>query len=79
MEAYFAATFEDVRHERSLLVLLSLTDVDTLKQSNISDHEKKIIKNLALEKILRRRILKEYVAASLKEYCFPFSKCFIQT
>ena len=28
MEAYFATMFEDVRHERSLILLLSLTDPD---------------------------------------------------
>ena len=28
MEQYFAVLFEDVRHERSLLLLLSLTDPD---------------------------------------------------
>ena len=34
METYFATMFEDVRHERSLILLLSLTDPDILKQSN---------------------------------------------
>ena len=28
MEAYFSNMFEDIRHERSLILLLSLTDVD---------------------------------------------------
>ena len=28
MEHYFATMFEDVRHERSFLLLLSLTDPD---------------------------------------------------
>ena len=40
MEASFATMFEDVRHERSLKLLLSLTDPDNLKQCKITDHEK---------------------------------------
>ena len=32
MEAYFTMMFEDVRHERSLIELLSLTDPDILGQ-----------------------------------------------
>ena len=68
MEAYFSNLFEDVRHERYLILLLSLTNPDILKQSKITDDEKNIIKNLALEKLHRQRILKEYVAVSfLKE------------
>ena len=35
MEAFFAVTFEDIRHERSLVLLLPLTDPDTLKQTKI--------------------------------------------
>ena len=42
--------FEDVRKERSLLLLLSLTDPDILKQSGFRDHEIKIIENLVLQK-----------------------------
>ena len=67
MEAYFSNLFEDVRQERSLLLLLSLTDPDILKQSKFTDDEINIIKNLALEKIHRLRILKEYHAMSLLE------------
>ena len=33
MEESFATMFEDVRHERSLIFLQSLTDSDILKQS----------------------------------------------
>ena len=50
MEAYFATMFEDIRHERTLL-LLSLTGPDILKQSKFTDDEINIIKNLALEKL----------------------------
>ena len=70
MEAYFATMFEDVRHERSLLLLLSLTDPDILKQSKFTDDEINIIKNLALEKLHRQRILKEHVAMDLLENQF---------
>ena len=46
MEAYFNTIFEDVRHERSLIFLLSLTDPDILKQSKFTDDEKNIKKIL---------------------------------
>ena len=65
MEAYFTTLFDDVRHERSLILLLSLTDPDILRQSKFTDDEIEIIKNLALEKLPRQRILKEYHAVSL--------------
>ena len=39
MEAYFSTMFEDVREERSLLLLLSLTDPDILRQSKFFDLE----------------------------------------
>ena len=50
MEAYFAVMFEDVRHERSLIFLLSLTDPDILKHAKFTDHEINITTKLALEK-----------------------------
>ena len=56
--------FEDVRHERSLILLLYLTDPDILGQSNFTDYEIDFIKNLTLEKLLRQPILKEHVAMS---------------
>ena len=71
MEAYFSNLFENVRHERSLLLLLSLTDPDILKQSIFTDDEIEIIKNLALEKLHRQRILKEHVAMDLLKKHFP--------
>ena len=67
MEEYFSTVFEYVRHERPLFLLLSLTDPDILKQTGFMDHEIEIIKNLALEKLHRQGILKEYVASSLIE------------
>ena len=67
MEQYFNTIFEDIRHERYLILLLSLTDPDILKQSKFTDDEIIIIKNFALEKLHRQRILKEYHAVSLLE------------
>ena len=67
MEQYFSNLFEDVKHERSLILLLSLTDPDILKQSKFADDEINIIKSLALEKLHRQRMLKEYHAVSLLE------------
>ena len=67
MENYFANLFENIYYERSLILLLSLTDPDILKQSKFTDDEIEIIKNLALEKLYRQRILKEYHAVSLLE------------
>ena len=70
MQAYFNTIFDDVRHERSLILLLSLTDPDILKQSKFTDDEIEIIKNLALEKLHRQRVLKEHVAIDLLEKQF---------
>ena len=67
MEAYFSNLFEDIRHERSMILILSLIYSDILKQSKFTDAEIIIIKNLALEKLHRQRILKEYHAVSLLE------------
>ena len=70
MEQHFATMFEDVRHERSLILLLSLTDPDILRQSKLTDDGVIIIKSLALEKLHRQRILKEQVAMALLEIQF---------
>ena len=67
MEAYFSNLFEDIRHERSLLLLLSIIEPDILKQTKFTDHEIEIIKNIALEKLHRQRFLKEVVAMDLLE------------
>ena len=42
MEAYFDTLFEDVRHKTSLILLLSLTDPDILKQSKSTNHDMNI-------------------------------------
>ena len=70
MEAYFNTIFEDIRHERSLILLLSLTEPDILKESKFNDHEIEIIKNIALEKIFRQKNHKEIVALDLLEKQF---------
>ena len=67
MEAYFNTIFEDVRHERSLILLLGLIEPDILKQSKFTDHEIEITENLALEKLQRQRNLKEVIAMDLSE------------
>ena len=59
--------FEEVRHERSLILLLSLTDPDILRQSKFTDHELSNIKDVPLEKSHSQRILKEQVAFALLE------------
>ena len=70
MEQNFNTNFEDVRHERLLILILSLTDPDILGQSKFSDHEIEISKNIALEKLHRQRNLKEITALELLEKQF---------
>ena len=70
MEAYFAAIFEDVRHVRSLILLLSITDPVILKQSKFTDDEIHSIRILTHEKLHRQRRLKENVAMDLLENQF---------
>ena len=70
MEAYFNTIFEDVRHERSLILLLSLVEPDLLRQSKFLDHEIDIIDVIALEKLHRQRNLKEIIALELLENQF---------
>ena len=70
MEQYFNTTFDDIRYERSLSLLLSSVEPSMLKQSKFTDHEIEIIKNVALEKLHRQRNLKEIVALDLLEEQF---------
>ena len=70
MASYFSNLFEDVWHERSLILLLSIVDPDILKQSKFTDHEINIMKDNALNKIHRQRILKEIEATDLLEKQF---------
>ena len=70
--------FEDVGYERSLILLLSLTDPNILKQAKFTDNEIKSIKVLALGKLHKQRILKKEVAIALQkaelEQYFLFNK-----
>ena len=70
MKTYFATVFEDVRHERCLILLLTLFELDILKQSKFMDHEIIIIKTIALEKLHEQRIFKENNALDLLEKQF---------
>ena len=70
MEQYFSNLFEDIRYERSLILLLSLLEPDILKQSKFTDYEIEIIKNLALENLHRQKNFKEIVALDLLEKHF---------
>ena len=53
-----------------VIILLSLVEPDILKQSKFTDHEINIIKDIALEKIHRQRIVKEIKAMDLLEKQF---------
>ena len=74
MEQYFDSIFEDVRHERSSVLLLSIVEPDILRQSKFLDHELEIIKNIALEKLHRQRNLQEIIALELLEKNFLINK-----
>ena len=65
MENYFIKLFDSTHYERSLILLLSSTDPDILRQTKFTDDEIEIIKNLGLEKLHRQRMLKEYHALQL--------------
>ena len=67
MEPNFDDLFEDVRHERSLILLLSIVEPDILRQSKVLDHEIENIKNIALQKLHGQRNLKEIIALELLE------------
>ena len=70
MKQYFNTIFEDIRQERSLILLLSLVEPDVLKQNNFTEGEIVIIKNIALEKLHRQRNLKEIVALDMLDKYF---------
>ena len=67
MKQVCAVIFEGVRHERSLILLSSILDPNLLRQNKFTDHESDYIKNLALDKLHRQRVLIEHVAMSLLE------------
>ena len=70
MKQYFNTTFEDVRYERGIILLLSLAEPDILGQSIFLYHEIEIIKNIALEKLCSQRNLKEIIALEFLEKQF---------
>ena len=70
MEAYFNTIFEDVGHERSLILLLNLVEPDILKQSKFTDDENDKIKKNDLQELHRQRNLKEFIALDLLEKQF---------
>ena len=70
MEQYFDTIFEDIRHLRSIVLLLSLVEPDILKQTKITDDEVETIKNHSLEKLHRQRNLKELITLDLLERQF---------
>ena len=53
-----------------MILLLFLVEPDILKQSKFTDNEINIIKDIALDKLHRQRILKEIVAMDLLEKHF---------
>ena len=57
--------FEDVRHERLLLLFLSSVEPFMLQQSKLTDHEANIIANIAAAKVHAQRLLKGHVAVTL--------------
>ena len=59
MENYFIKLFDNIHYERSLILLLSLTDPDILRQTKFTDDEIENIKNTALQKLQRQRNLKK--------------------
>ena len=54
MENYFLTLFEDVRFERTLILVLSLTDEGILNQVGFTENEIKTIKDIALQKVHRQ-------------------------
>ena len=65
MEACFSTMFEDVGHERSFNLLISLTDPGILRQSKITDYEIDFLKYLALEILHRQKCSKDFFALQL--------------
>ena len=68
--SFFATAFEGVRLERSLILVLTLTYRDILKESEFTDHETNKMKNLALEKLHEQRMFKVYTALQFLETYF---------
>ena len=56
---------ESIVFERSLLLILSLTEQVVIKQSIFTDHETNIKKILLLENLYRVKMSKQYVALQI--------------
>ena len=67
METYFNTIFEDVRHDRSPILLLSLVETSILEQVKFTYHEIDNIKDVALQILHRQRNLKQIIALDLLE------------
>ena len=52
------------------MFLLSIVEPDILRQSKFLDHQIEVFKNVALEKLHRKRNLKEIIALDLLEKQF---------
>ena len=74
MENSVSTNFKDVKRVRLLIILLSLTDHEILRQSGFTDHEINITKNLALEKLHTQTVLKCYGAVKFLDSYFLFNK-----
>ena len=70
MEQCFSSLLEDIRYQISLILILSTTNLDLLKQSKFTADEINIIKNLAPENLHGQKCLKEYFALYLLAYVF---------
>ena len=70
MENFFIELFDNIHYERSLVLLLSLTDSDLLIQAGFTIDEIDINKNIAFQKIKRQADLKQYVDMDLLEKQF---------
>ena len=77
MKAYFNTFFEDLGHERSLILLLSIVEPDILRQSKFLDHEVEFLTKIALEKLHRQLNLKEIIALDLLEKQFSDQSIFL--
>ena len=67
MESYFIKLFDNIHYERSLFLILSITDSNVLVQAGFTNDEIIIIKNIALQKIKKQVDLKQYFAMNLLE------------
>ena len=70
MEAYFATMSEDVRHERSILFLLALTDPDIFVQKKIYTRRKKFNQKFSIGEITSLKMFKRILLFTIKIIMF---------